>query len=51
MLTISGDHAISIGDRFFTVTEIEYQRLLEAGAKPTTWHHHERTPLLISVPG
>jgi hypothetical protein len=50
-LNFSGDHAISIGGRFFTITDAEYQRLIEAGTKLTTWHHHERTQLLISVPG
>jgi hypothetical protein len=50
-LNSSGDLAISIGNRFFTVTEAEYQRLVITVVRPTTWHHHERTQLLISVPG
>ncbi len=50
-LNFSGDHAISIGGRFFTVDEAEYRRLQDAGIQPTTWHHHEATGRIISVPG
>ena len=50
-LNFSGDHAISVGGRFFTLTDAEYQRLQGLGIQPTTWHHHERSGLLLSVPG
>lgn len=50
-LNFSGDRAISIADRYFTVSEAEYTRLQEAGIQPTTWHHHEPTARIMSVPG
>jgi hypothetical protein len=50
-LNFSGDHAISIGGRFFTIDEAEYRRLQEMGIQPTTRHHHEETMLIMSVPG
>ena len=50
-LNFSGDRAISIAGRFFTVAETEYNRLQNAGIQPTTWHHHEATGRIISVPG
>jgi hypothetical protein len=50
-LNFSGDRAISIGGRYFTVTEAEYERIQEMGIQPTTWHHHEPTCRIMSVPG
>jgi hypothetical protein len=50
-LNFTGDHAISIAGRYFTVDEAEYRRLLDEGIQPTTWHHHEPTGLILSVPG
>jgi len=44
------DRAISIGGRFFTVTEDEYQRIqLELSIQPTTWHDYQGK--IMSVPG
>ncbi len=48
-LNFSGDRAI--GGRYFSVTEAEYRRIEELGIQPTTWHHHEATCRIISVPG
>ncbi len=50
-LNFSGDLAISIAGRYFTVEESEYRRLQREGIQPTTWHHHEATGRIISVPG
>lgn len=50
-LNFSGDHAISIGSRFFTVSDAEYRRIQDTGIQPTTWHHHEQTCRIMSVPG
>ena len=50
-LNFSGDYAISIGGRFFTVDEAEYRRLQVEGIQPTTWYHHEASDRIISVPG
>lgn len=50
-LNFTGDHAISIAGRYFTVDEAEYRRLQDEGIQPTTWHHHEPTCRIISVPG
>jgi hypothetical protein len=50
-LNFSGDHAISIGGRFFTVDDAEFRRLQDEGIQPTTWHHHEATCRILSVPG
>ena len=50
-LNFSGDHAISIAGRFFTVDGAEYHRLQDRGIQPTTWHHHEESGRIISVPG
>ena len=50
-LNFSGDRAISIGGRFFTVSEAEYRRLENEGIQPTIWHHHEATGRIMSVPG
>ena len=50
-LNYSGDRAISIGGRFFTLNEAEYRWIEEMGIQPTTWHHHEATGRIISVPG
>jgi hypothetical protein len=50
-LNFSGDHAISVGGRYFTIDQTTYRELQEQGFQPTTWHHHERSGLLISVPG
>jgi hypothetical protein len=50
-LNFSGDLAISICGRFFTVTDAEYRRIQDLGIQPTTWHHHEPTGRILSVPG
>ena len=50
-LIFSGDVAISLGGRFFTVDEGEYRKLQNEGIQPTTWHHHELTLRIFSVPG
>jgi hypothetical protein len=50
-LNFSGDRAISLGGRYFTIDEAEYRRLQDMGIQPTTWHHHEATGRLMSVPG
>jgi hypothetical protein len=50
-LNFSGDRAISIAGRFFTVDEAEFCRLEREGIQPTTWHHHEATGHIMSVPG
>jgi hypothetical protein len=50
-LNFSGDHAISIGGRYFTVSHAELDRIERAGVQPTMWHHHEPTARLVSVPG
>ena len=50
-LNFRGDHAISIGGRYFTVAAAELERLEVDGIQPTTWHHHEATGRIISVPG
>lgn len=50
-LNFSGDHAISMGGKFLTITDAEYRRIQGLGVQPTTWHHHERTGRIVSVPG
>lgn len=57
-LNFSGDRAISIGSRFFTVSEAEYRRIESLGVQPTTWHHVDYVhddgrvePRIMSVPG
>lgn len=50
-LNFTGDQAISVDGRFFTVDETEFRRLENEGIQPTTWHHHEPTGRIISVPG
>jgi hypothetical protein len=50
-LNFFGDHVISLAGRYFTVDEAEYRRLQEQGIQPTTWHHHEPTGRIMSVPG
>ena len=50
-LNFTGDRAISIAGRFFTVDEDEYRRLEDEGIQPTTWHDHKPTGRIISVPG
>jgi hypothetical protein len=50
-LNFTGDRAISIAGRFFTVDEAQYRRLEDEGIQPTTWHDHDATGRIISVPG
>jgi hypothetical protein len=50
-LNFSGDRAISLAGRYFSVREDEFQRLEAQGVQPTTWHHHEATGRILSVPG
>lgn len=50
-LNFSGDHAISLGGRFYTTTDGEMAKLNAKGLQPTTWFHHEPTMRIMSVPG
>lgn len=50
-LNFSGDLAISVGGRFFSVERDEHERLQAAGIEPTTWHDHAASGRIISVPG
>lgn len=50
-LNFAGDHAISLGGRYFTISEREMARLQKIGIQPTTWHHYQPTNRLMSVPG
>lgn len=50
-LNFSGDYAITMGNRYFTITDDEMRRLQHAGIQPTTLHHNERTMRIMSVPG
>jgi hypothetical protein len=50
-LNFSGDHAISVAGRIFTVDDAEFRRLEGDGIQPTTWHHNAATGRIISVPG
>jgi hypothetical protein len=49
-LNFSGDRAISVGARYFTVDDAEFRRLEFEGIQPTTWHHHEPSGRILSVP-
>jgi len=54
-LNFTGDHAISIGNRFFTIDDDEFVRLQEEdGVVPTTHHLVEQCDgreILVRVPG
>lgn len=50
-LNFSGDRAIGVAGRYFTVDEREFRRLEAEGIQPTTWHHHEPSGRIVSVPG
>ena len=50
-LNFSGDHAISLGGRYLVIADAEYRRLQARGIQPTTWHYHEATGRVMSVPG
>ncbi len=50
-LNFSGDHAISLGGRYFTIGQAEMDRLQTLGIQPTTWHHHPAAGRIVSVPG
>ena len=50
-LNFSGDHAVLIGNRYFTITDGELRRLQDAGVQPPTLHHNEWSQRIISVPG
>jgi hypothetical protein len=50
-LNFSGDYVIRLGRRWFTIDEAELHRLEYAGIVPTTWHIHEPTGRVLSVPG
>ena len=50
-LNFTGDRAISIAGRHFTVDDAEFHRLEGEGIQPTTWHHFEPTGRIVSVPG
>jgi len=42
------DVAVSIGSRFFSMTEAEFERLEEEGVNMTSWH--DLHSVLVSVP-
>jgi hypothetical protein len=50
-LNFSGDHAIALGGRYFTISHSELERLQAMGIQPTTFHHHAPTGRILSVPG
>jgi len=50
-LNFSGDHAISLGGRYFTISHAEMERLQAMGLQPTTFHHHAASGRILSVPG
>lgn len=50
-LNFTGDRAISVGGRFFTVDQAEFRRIEDQGIQPTTWHDHLPTGRIITVPG
>ncbi len=50
-LNFSGDYAISLGGRYFTITRPEMERLQAMGIQPTTFHHHAAFGRILSVPG
>ena len=50
-LNFSGDHAIMLWGRYFTISDAEFRRLENEGLSLTTLHHHEPTGRIISVPG
>ena len=52
-LNFSGDRAISVAGRYFTVSGAELRRLEAAGIQPTTWHDVEYRGefRIVSVPG
>jgi hypothetical protein len=50
-LNFSGDHAIALGGRYFTISNSEMERLQAMGIQPTTFHHHAASGRIISVPG
>jgi len=49
-LNFTGDHAISVAGRFFTVDEAELRRLESDGIQPATWHHDNATGRIVCVP-
>jgi hypothetical protein len=50
-LNFTGDYVIRLGRRWFTIDEAELHRLEYAGTVPATWHFHEPTGRVLSVPG
>jgi hypothetical protein len=50
-LNFSGDVAISIGGRIFTVTRNELNRIEGLGVQPTSYYTHKKTGKIISIPG
>jgi hypothetical protein len=50
-LNFSGDCAIALGGRYFTITREELERLESLGIQPTIFHDHAATHRIISVPG
>lgn len=50
-LNFSGDHAIALAGRYFTITHAEMEWLLALGIQPTSFHHHAPTGRILSVPG
>lgn len=50
-LNFSGDRAISLAGRYFTVDQSELDRIEAAGFQPTLWTHNEATSRIMSVPG
>lgn len=50
-LNFSGDHAVALGGRYFTISRAEMERLQAMGLQPTTFHHHAASGRILSVPG
>jgi hypothetical protein len=50
-LNFSGDHAVALGGRYFTISRAEMERLQALGLLPTTFHHHAPSGRILSVPG
>ncbi|MCS6954613.1 MAG: hypothetical protein NZM33_17380 [Bryobacteraceae bacterium] len=50
-LNFSGDFAICLGGRYFTISRAEMERLQALGIQPTTLHHNMATGRIMTVPG
>lgn len=50
-LNFSGDRAIAVCGRYFSISNAEMDRLESMGIEPTTFHLDSMTGRLVSVPG